>query len=71
MLVRHIIISDLESNNPTGYDPKKPGLQKIVVELMRKDAVPLITKDSRLWKIYGKLALWRKPKDALDAKEKV
>ncbi|RPA93657.1 TPR-like protein [Choiromyces venosus 120613-1] len=71
MLVRHIITSDLESNNPTGYDPKKPGLQKMVVELMDRDVVPLITKDGRLWKIYAKLALWRKkPKDALDAEEK-
>ncbi|KAG0638068.1 hypothetical protein HOY80DRAFT_1049276 [Tuber brumale] len=71
MLVRHIITSDLESNNPTGYDPKKPGLQRMVVELMEKDIVPLITKDGRLWRIYAKLALWRKkPKDALDAEEK-
>jgi len=71
MLVRHIITSDLESNNPTGYDPKKPGLQKMVVELMERDVVPLITKEGRLWKIYAKLALWRKrPKDALDAEEK-
>ncbi|CUS14040.1 unnamed protein product [Tuber aestivum] len=71
MLVRHTITSDLESNNPTGYDPKKPGLHRMVVELMEKDVVPLITKDGRLWKIYAKLALWRKrPKDALDAEEK-
>ncbi|PWW78358.1 TPR-like protein [Tuber magnatum] len=71
ILVRHIITSDMESSNPTGYDPKKPGLQRMVVELMEKDVVPLITTDGRLWKIYAKLALWRKkPKDALDAEEK-
>jgi hypothetical protein len=71
MLVRHIITSDLNSDNPTGYDPKKPGLQKMVVELVEKDVVPLITKDGRLWKIFAKLALWRKrPRDALDAEEK-
>lgn len=71
MLVRHVITSDLESDVPRGYDPSKPGLSKMVVELMEKDVTPLITGDARLWKLVGKLALWRKkPRDALDAEEK-
>lgn len=70
-LVRHIITSDLDSDNPTGYDPKKPGLWKMVVELVENDVVPLITKNGRLWKIVAKMSLWRKrPREALDAEEK-
>ncbi|KAL7270619.1 hypothetical protein RUND412_006662 [Rhizina undulata] len=71
MLVRHVITSDLESDTPKGYDPSRPGLAKMVVELVEKDVVPVITTNPRLWKVVAKLALWRKkPKGALEAHEK-
>ncbi|RPA91132.1 hypothetical protein L873DRAFT_1819974 [Choiromyces venosus 120613-1] len=43
----------------------KSELQKMVVEMMAKAAVPAITKASRLWGIYAQLALWRKSLDML------
>lgn len=68
LLVRHIITSDAES---TGYDPSKPGLARMVVELVDKHVVPLITASRRLWQIVARLALWRwKPGSALEAHEK-
>lgn len=70
MLVRHVIMLDAESENP-GYDPKKPGLARNVVEFVEKIVVPLITANRRLWLIVGRLAQWRKrPASALDAYEK-
>lgn len=63
LLVRHVITSDLE--------PAKPGLAKMVVELVERDVTPLITHDARLWRLVGKLALWRRrPRAALEAEEK-
>ena len=71
LLVQHIITEDLNQEKPTGYDPTKPGLAKQVVELVEKDVVPLITTNSRLWKIVARLNLWRKkPRAALEAHEK-
>ncbi|KAA8905356.1 hypothetical protein FN846DRAFT_950955 [Sphaerosporella brunnea] len=71
LLVQHIITEDLNNDQPTGYDPSKPGLAKQVVEMVEKNIIPLITTDPRLWKIVAKLDLWRKkPKAALEAHEK-
>ncbi|KAI9715577.1 MAG: hypothetical protein M1812_005881 [Candelaria pacifica] len=73
LLVRHIITSDLSNNEagPQGYDASKPGLQRMVVELVEKDVIPLITTSSRLWLLVAKLALWRnRPSSALAAHEK-
>ncbi|KAH0605214.1 uncharacterized protein H6S33_005196 [Morchella sextelata] len=63
MLVRHVVTSEL--------DASKPGLAKMVVELVEKEVTPLITHQERLWRIVGKVALWRgRPRDALEAEEK-
>ncbi|KAI9757434.1 MAG: hypothetical protein M4579_003450 [Chaenotheca gracillima] len=71
LLVRHIINVDAEKDEPTGYDPSKPGLERLIVELVEKDVVPLITASRRLWQIVARLALWRKrPSSALESNEK-
>ncbi|KAI9816266.1 MAG: hypothetical protein M1827_001867 [Pycnora praestabilis] len=71
LLVRHIITSDLENDHPSGYDASRPGLARMVVELMDKKVVPLITSSRRLWQTVAKLALWRnRPSSALEANEK-
>ncbi|KAI9844185.1 MAG: hypothetical protein M1837_005785 [Sclerophora amabilis] len=71
LLVRHIINVDAESDEPSGYDPAKPGLERMVVELVDKDVLPLITRSRRLWQIVARLNLWRKrPTSALEANEK-
>ncbi|KAH8148976.1 uncharacterized protein LAJ45_06951 [Morchella importuna] len=63
MLVRHVVTSE--------QDASKPGLAKMVVELVEKEVTPLITHQERLWRIVGKVALWRgRPRDALEAEEK-
>ncbi|KAF2101523.1 TPR-like protein [Rhizodiscina lignyota] len=68
LLVRHVIELDTESE---GYEPSKPGLTRMVVEMVDKKVVPLITASARLWRIVARLALWRrKPSAALDAHEK-
>lgn len=63
MLVRHVVTSELDAG--------KPGLAKMVVELVEKEVAPLITHQERLWRVVGKVALWRgRPRDALEAEEK-
>ncbi|KAI5838986.1 hypothetical protein DFP73DRAFT_599270 [Morchella snyderi] len=63
MLVRHVVTS--------GLDGGKPGLGKMVVELVDREVAPLITHQARLWRVVGKVALWRgRPRDALEAEEK-
>ncbi|OCL03229.1 TPR-like protein [Glonium stellatum] len=65
-LVRHIITS-----SDAGYDAAKPGLPRMVVELVDKHVVPLITASARLWRTVAKLALYRhRPSSALEAHEK-
>ncbi|EON63579.1 hypothetical protein W97_02807 [Coniosporium apollinis CBS 100218] len=65
-LVRHIIA---ESGGV--YDENKRGIQRMVIELVEKDMVPLITSSRRLWQIVARLQLWRnKPAAALEAHEK-
>ena len=50
---------------------RKPGLERMVVDLVEKDVVPLITSSRRLWQIVAKLEVWRrKPEKALEANEK-
>jgi len=67
-LVRYIITSDADN---AGYDPAKPGLPRMVVELVDKHVVPLITASARLWRTVAKLALYRhRPSSALEAHEK-
>lgn len=53
-LVRHII-----TTNDT-YDPNQPGLARHVVQLVDKEVIPLITSNSRLWVLVGRLAQWRR-----------
>ncbi|KAF1992221.1 TPR-like protein [Aulographum hederae CBS 113979] len=71
-LVRHIITLDQENPESSGtYDPNKPGLARMVVQMVDKDIVPLITSSRRLWQIVARLVLWRKkPTTALEANEK-
>ncbi|KAI9819336.1 MAG: hypothetical protein M1832_004041 [Thelocarpon impressellum] len=65
-LVRHII--DL---SPAGYDAQKPGLARMVVELVDKHVTPLITTSRHLWQIIARLSLWRqRPAACLAAYEK-
>jgi len=65
-LVRHIAVSATEL-----YDPAKPGLARMVVELVDKYVVPLITASARLWRVVARLALFRQqPSSALAAHEK-
>ncbi|KAF2502843.1 TPR-like protein [Lophium mytilinum] len=65
-LVRHIAIVATEP-----YDPAKPGLARMVVELVDKHVVPLITASAKLWQVVARLALFRRqPSSALAAHEK-
>ncbi|KAB8337279.1 hypothetical protein FH972_021580 [Carpinus fangiana] len=71
-LVRYaILLSEDPETGRSTYDPSKPGLQRIIVEMVDKDVVPLITASPRLWGCVAKLALWRqRPGSALEAHEK-
>ncbi|KAI9833921.1 MAG: hypothetical protein M1819_003430 [Sarea resinae] len=82
-LVRHVIVASMESAegqgqgqgqggaSAGGYDPAKPGLARMVVDLVDSSVVPLITSSARLWRIVAQLALWRRrPSSALEAHEK-
>lgn len=53
MLVKHVI------NNYGSEEIGRPGLVRMVVDLVDTKIVPLITGDERLWKIVGRLAEWR------------
>jgi tetratricopeptide (TPR) repeat protein len=53
------------------YDATQPGIHRMVVKFVDDSVTPLITKSARLWRLVGRLALWRdKPASALDAEEK-
>lgn len=66
MLLRHIIETEED-----GYDPSKPGLTRMAVEMIEKAVVPLITASKRLWQLVARLQLWRrKPSSALESHEK-
>ncbi|KAF2817382.1 TPR-like protein [Mytilinidion resinicola] len=65
-LVRHIASVATEP-----YDPAKPGLARMVGELVDKHVVPLITASAKLWQVVARLALFRRqPSAALAAHEK-
>jgi tetratricopeptide (TPR) repeat protein len=65
LLVNHVI-----SLNDK-YDPEQPGLPRMVVKFIDQNVTPLITGSADLWRLVGRLALWRnKPSSALDAEEK-
>ncbi|GAB7342350.1 hypothetical protein MBLNU457_g0572t1 [Dothideomycetes sp. NU457] len=53
------------------YDASKPGFERLMVEMVDKQIVPLITSSRPLWQLVARLAIWRnKPASALDAQEK-
>jgi tetratricopeptide (TPR) repeat protein len=53
------------------YDASQPGIHRMVVKFVDESVTPLITKSARLWRLVGRLALWRnKPASALEAEEK-
>lgn len=64
-LAQHIIMST------DVYDPSRPGIVRTFVRFVDESIVPLITASAPLWRLVGKLALWRnRPFSALDAEEK-
>ncbi|KAI9793261.1 MAG: hypothetical protein M1816_000682 [Peltula sp. TS41687] len=70
MLVRHVVRLDAETSQPN-QGSTRPGLQRMVAELVEKDIVPLITSSRRLWQIIARLFIWqRRPGLALNAYEK-
>ncbi|PNS21005.1 hypothetical protein CAC42_3342 [Sphaceloma murrayae] len=53
------------------YDPSRPGPERMLVELVEKKVQPLITGSYALWRLVGRLCLWRKKYgSALEASEK-
>ncbi|CCG80702.1 TPR repeat-containing protein [Taphrina deformans PYCC 5710] len=77
LLVQHV----LESNHPTedddgddhpdGEAESLRGVSRMVYDLLTKTIQPLITHDARLWRILGKVYVWRKKySEALEAHEK-
>lgn len=71
-LVRYVIAaSEDPETGKAEYVAGKPGLQRMVLEMVDKQIVPLITASARLWGSVAKLALWRgRPGSALEAHEK-
>lgn len=60
LLVQHVITNNDNEN-----------LAKSVIRLVDNDVVPLITTNDRLWKLVGRVYMWRKkPRAALEAREK-
>ncbi|TLD38805.1 TPR-like protein [Venturia nashicola] len=65
-VVRHVV-----STCHTPTDLSKPGLPKMLLQLMERDITPLITGSATLWRLLSTLALARdKPTSALTAQEK-
>ena len=66
-LIQHVLTTAI----PEDLTNCRPTLVKATVDLMEKHVIPLITKDSRLWRLAARLALARKrPKEALECHEK-
>ncbi|KAI9891470.1 MAG: hypothetical protein M1814_002789 [Vezdaea aestivalis] len=67
-LVQHIISNSSEDRDA----PRpRPGLERVVVQLVEQKMIPLITTSAPLWKIVSKLYIWLRRTDlALDAQEK-
>ncbi|KAE9988818.1 hypothetical protein EG328_007422 [Venturia inaequalis] len=64
--VRHVV-----STCHTPADLAKPGLPKMLVQLLERDVTPLITGSAPLWRLISTLALARgRPSSALTAQEK-
>ncbi|KAK6350429.1 hypothetical protein TWF718_003621 [Orbilia javanica] len=53
MLVKHVV------NSYGKEEIGRPGLVRMVVDLVDTKIVPLITGDERLWRVVGQLAEWR------------
>ncbi|KIW02216.1 uncharacterized protein PV09_06371 [Verruconis gallopava] len=68
------ILSALVNHVMTSHDPGSvsgPGFPRMVVQLVEKKVVPLVTASADLWRLVGKVALWRgNPGKALEAQEK-
>ncbi|QDS70649.1 hypothetical protein FKW77_000933 [Venturia effusa] len=65
-VVQHVV-----STSQTPEDLSKPGLPKMLVQLMERDITPLITGSAPLWRLTSTLALARnRPASALTAQEK-
>ncbi|KAF2205742.1 TPR-like protein [Delitschia confertaspora ATCC 74209] len=65
LLIRHVVQEE------GGFDPSKPGLARLVNELVEKHIRPLITASPRLWGIMAKLYMHTsRPTSALEAHEK-
>ncbi|KAK6362325.1 hypothetical protein TWF730_006020 [Orbilia blumenaviensis] len=69
------LLEMLVKNVVTNYEKEelgRPGLVRMVVDLVDTKVVPLITGDERLWRIVGKLAVWRgKWSSVIEASEKM
>ncbi|KAI9708670.1 MAG: hypothetical protein M1828_002692 [Chrysothrix sp. TS-e1954] len=79
LLTSHVIATtekvpggqDGERDTDPSTQRQMRGLPRMLVDLVEKDITPLITSSTRLWKVVGKLALWRDhPGSALAAHEK-
>lgn len=78
LLVRHVIATSTENGAVDGdgshdgsYDPRKPGLHRMLITLVDKHITPLITHSPRLWRTLAVLYLHRnRPSAALAAHEK-
>jgi tetratricopeptide (TPR) repeat protein len=64
-------LTSIPLDSDPDVDPSKPGLARMVCQLVDRDVVPLITSSAPLWHIVQSLATWRKrPTTALEASEK-
>ena len=69
LLVKHTVAETQEAEG--GWDVSKPGLPRLVNELVEKHVKPLITADSKLWNILSMLYMrTNRPSSALEAHEK-
>jgi len=65
LVVRHVVMS------VDTYDASKPGFERLLVDMVDKEIVPLITSSRPLWQLVARLSIWRnRPATALDAQEK-
>ena len=73
-LVHHVTTSSSSSssdNDPQPYNPTRPGLDRLVVQLVDTKVSPLISHNPALYRSVAALARWRnRPASALLAEEK-
>jgi len=68
--IMELVVQYVVSTSDT-FDPSKPGFERILVDMVDKQIVPLITASRPLWQLVARLAIWRnKPATALEANEK-